>query len=100
MSCFITHYASPLGRLLLAADEEGLTGLWLEGQKYFAAGLPQQREEQRTPALEEASRILLRRCILWARIFSGRCGSFCCRSPMGRPPPMARWPGNWRGSAA
>ena len=56
MSCFITHYASPLGRLLLAADEEGLTGLWLEGQKYFAAGLPQQREEQRTPALEEACR--------------------------------------------
>lgn len=58
MSCFITHYASPLGRLLLAADEEGLTGLWLEGQKYFAAGLPQQREEQRTPALEEACRWL------------------------------------------
>ena len=29
MSCFITHYASPLGRLLLAADEKGLTGLWL-----------------------------------------------------------------------
>lgn len=55
---FITHYASPLGRLLLAADEEGLTGLWLEGQKYFAAGLPQQREEQRTPALEEACRWL------------------------------------------
>ena len=58
MSCFITHYASPLGRLLLAADEEGLTSLWLEGQKYFAAGLPQQREEQRTPALEEACRWL------------------------------------------
>ena len=58
MSCFITHYASPLGRLLLAADEEGLTGLWLEGQKYFAAGLPQQREEQCTPALEEACRWL------------------------------------------
>lgn len=58
MSCFITHYASPLGCLLLAADEEGLTGLWLEGQKYFAAGLPQQREEQRTPALEEACRWL------------------------------------------
>ena len=58
MSCFITHYASPLGRLLMAADEEGLTGLWLEGQKYFAARLPQQREEQRTPALEEACRWL------------------------------------------
>ncbi len=37
MSCFITHYASPLGRLLLAADEEGLSGVWLEGQNYFAA---------------------------------------------------------------
>ena len=111
MSCFITHYASPLGRLLLAADEEGLTGLWLEGQKYFAAGLPQQREEQRTPALEEACRWL--DTYFTGREpdftpplhpvgsdFSGRCGSFCCRSPMGRPPPMARWPGNWRGSAA
>lgn len=58
MSCFITYYTSPLGRLLLAADEEGLTGLWLEGQKYFAAGLPQQREERRTPPLEEACRWL------------------------------------------
>ena len=24
------HYNSPLGRILLAADEEGLTGLWFE----------------------------------------------------------------------
>lgn len=27
------HYTSPLGEILLAADERGLTGLWLEGQK-------------------------------------------------------------------
>lgn len=33
---FIRHYDSPLGRILLAADERGLTGLWFEGQKYFA----------------------------------------------------------------
>ena len=26
-------YASPVGELLLAADEEGLTGLWLAGEK-------------------------------------------------------------------
>ena len=32
-------YASPLGKLHLAATENGLCGLWLEGQKYFAAGL-------------------------------------------------------------
>ena len=36
---FIRHYDSPLGRLLLAADEQGLTGLWFEGQKYFARTL-------------------------------------------------------------
>lgn len=29
-------YQSPLGGILLAADEIGLTGLWFEGQKYFA----------------------------------------------------------------
>ena len=28
-------YPSPLGNILLAADEVGLTGLWFEGQKYF-----------------------------------------------------------------
>ena len=36
------------------------------------------------PTLPAGSRILLRRCILWARIFSGRRGSFCCRSPDGQ----------------
>ena len=29
-------YQSALGYILLAADEIGLTGLWFEGQKYFA----------------------------------------------------------------
>ena len=36
---YVSYYASPLGKLLLAADEEGLIGLWLEGQKYYAKGL-------------------------------------------------------------
>ena len=35
----ICKYRSPLGDLLLAADEEGLTGLWFVGQKYYAHGL-------------------------------------------------------------
>ena len=25
-----------MGRILLAADDEGLIGVWFEGQKYFA----------------------------------------------------------------
>ena len=35
-----TDYASPLGTLTLASDGENLTGLWMAGQKYFAAGIP------------------------------------------------------------
>ena len=30
---------SPVGRLHLASDGESITGLWIEGQKYFAATL-------------------------------------------------------------
>ena len=32
-------YDSPVGILTLAGDGEQLVGLWLEGQKYFGAGL-------------------------------------------------------------
>lgn len=55
---FIQHYDSPLGGILLAADEAGLTGLWFDGQKYFAHDLPAERVEQNTPALSEAKRWL------------------------------------------
>lgn len=36
---YISHYTSPIGDILLAADDAGLTGLWFQGQKYFARGL-------------------------------------------------------------
>ena len=55
---FIQHYDSPLGGILLAADEIGLAGLWFDGQKYFASDLPAERVEQDTPALSEAKRWL------------------------------------------
>ena len=32
---YTTTYQSPLGGILLAADDLGLTGLWFEGQKVF-----------------------------------------------------------------
>ena len=54
----ICHYESPLGGVLLAADEIGLTGLWFDGQKYFARGLPADWVERETPALLEAKRWL------------------------------------------
>ena len=55
---FIQHYDSPLGGILLAADEIGLTGLWFDGQKYFARDLPGERIDRDTPILAEARRWL------------------------------------------
>ena len=55
---FTQHYDSPLGGILLAADAVGLTGLWFDGQKYFARGLSPEREERELPVLLEAKRWL------------------------------------------
>ena len=55
---YISHYASPLGDMLLAADEAGLRGAWFAGQKYFARGLDAEHEEAETPALRAAKRWL------------------------------------------
>lgn len=55
---FVQHYDSPLGEILLAANGIGLTGLWFDGEKYFADNLPVEHEERETPALAEARRWL------------------------------------------
>ena len=39
------HYISPLGGITMASDGEYLTGLWFDGQKYFADTLSVQYEE-------------------------------------------------------
>ena len=51
-------YKSPLGNMLLAADEIGLKGLWFEGQKYFANTLPKEQMSKETSILTEAKRWL------------------------------------------
>lgn len=55
---YTSNYTSPLGKILLAADEVGLRGLWFDGQKYFARDLPDEHTEKETPALSEAKRWL------------------------------------------
>ena len=55
---YVSHYSSPLGAILLAADHIGLTGLWFEGQKYFALHLDPEREERELPLFETAKRWL------------------------------------------
>lgn len=55
---YTTFYKSPIGRMLLAADDAGLTGLWFEGQKYFARCLGRETEEKEMPVFAEAKRWL------------------------------------------
>lgn len=47
-------YDSPVGLLTLAAADDGLKGLWIEGQKYFAGTLDAPMKEGSNPHLEAA----------------------------------------------
>ncbi len=82
---YIQHYRSPLGGILLAADEIGLTGLWFDGEKYFADNLPAEHTERETPALSAAVR--------WLDIyFSGKEPDFTPPlHPIGSPFRQAVW---------
>jgi len=37
-----TYYESPLGKILLAAKDNALIGLWIEGQKYYLGSLKEE----------------------------------------------------------
>ena len=66
---YIARYASPLGPMLLAADDEGLTGAWFDGQRKFAKGLDKRHEEKLTP--------ILSRTMEWLDVyFSGQAPDF------------------------
>lgn len=49
---YIAKYQSPVGEILLAADENGLTGLWFDGGKFYADGLDPEHEEKEQPVFE------------------------------------------------
>lgn len=52
------NYSSPEGEILLAANDNGLTGLWFYGAKYFAADREDARTEKLTPVLRQTLRWL------------------------------------------
>lgn len=52
------HYDSPLGGITLRGDGEALTGLWFDGQKYFADTLDPVHQEKVLPVFEETVRWL------------------------------------------
>ena len=82
---YTNHYDSPLGGILLACDETGLTGLWFDGEKYFAENLAPEHEEKSHPHFDQTRR--------WLDIyFSGREPDF--RPPLhmiGSPFRLAVW---------
>ena len=55
---FIHKYKSPLGTIVIASDGEALTGLWFEGQKYFASTLDTDNTEGSLPVFTEADKWL------------------------------------------
>ena len=55
---YTCNYSSPAGEILLAANDNGLTGLWFYGAKYFAADLEDARTEKLTPVLRQTLRWL------------------------------------------
>lgn len=54
----LAYYHSPLGLITLASDGVALTGLWLEGQKYFAATLSEKAEVCDLPVFQETCKWL------------------------------------------
>ena len=56
---YTTRYDSPVGTLLLAERDGGVTGLWMEGQKYFCGSLREpMREYEDSPVLRQAKQWL------------------------------------------
>ena len=66
---FTHHVDSPLGGITLASDGQVLTGLWFDGQKYFADTLSEQHEEKALVVFEQTEYWL-------STYFSGRIPNF------------------------
>lgn len=83
------HYtqtiSSPLGNILLSADEVGLTGLWFDGGRNYAETLPEEHVERETPILMDTKR--------WLDVyFTGREPDFTpLLHPAGSPFRQAVW---------
>ena len=63
---FFLHYFSPVGRLTVVGTKQHITGLWIDGQKYFQSTLTQ-------PPLYAPHHPLLQQACDWLdRYFAGR----------------------------
>ncbi|WP_417151755.1 methylated-DNA--[protein]-cysteine S-methyltransferase [Ruminococcus sp.] len=55
---YINHYNSPLGKIIFASNGKELTGLWFDGQKYFASTLTKEYEQKNLPVFEQTAKWL------------------------------------------
>jgi len=75
------HYTSPIGGITMASNGESLTGLWFDGQKYFASTLSQRHVEKQLPIFD-------RTCEWLDLYFSGKSPDFI--------PPVFMYVSNFR----
>lgn len=73
------HYDSPLGGITLASDGEALTGLWFDGQIYFADTMSDDSKKEELP-------IFVQTCHWLDSYFSGKEPDFTPRLKMNTTP--------------
>ena len=84
---YTTSMQSPVGTLVLAARDDALNGLWIQGQKYFPVSFQE-------PVTEQAAYPVLRSAAGWIdRYFAGQRPSISelKLSPSGTPFQKAVW---------
>ena len=93
---YTNDYKSPLGNILLAGDERGLTGLWFtEGGRYIRAGLQEGAGRRETDYFDQTKEWLdiyfsgrdpgfFPRIHLTGSEFRNRVGEIMCEIPFGK----------------
>ena len=93
---YTNDYKSPLGNILLAGDERGLTGLWFtEGGRYIGAGLQEGADRRETDYFDQTKEWLdiyfsgrdpgfFPRIHLTGSEFRNRVGEIMCEIPFGK----------------
>lgn len=78
-------YESPQGKMLLVANDDGLSGVYFNGQKYFPQIDPEWRQDARNASLHQAKREL-------AEYFNGKRERFeMTLAPAGTPFQRSVW---------
>ena len=87
---YIHYYESPIGQILLTADEQGLTGLLLQGEDWSLAKSHQVYHGW-TYIFQETSLISYLPCVYRAPLSSWKCGNCSLKSHTVKSLPTVTW---------